>query len=161
MFDTRGHVYKFLDKNVVVTNNKIKMFDISSYIGVTYYNLVDKVLGIDYMYLSDWIDDKFHCEKYIIKTDQDTTWFKNGVIHRGNDKPAIISTNGEKRWYHYGLHHRGNDKPGTISSSGDKIYMNHGRIHRGGDKPAFEMVGGSKIWYLNGYCIVLNYKLTH
>jgi hypothetical protein len=26
-------------------------------------------------------------------------WYKNGLIHRGNDKPAIERLNGEKEWW--------------------------------------------------------------
>jgi hypothetical protein len=46
-------------------------------------------------------------------------WYKNGLIHRENDKPAIEWSNGRKEWWINGKLHRENDKPAIeLFSSG-------------------------------------------
>ena len=42
-------------------------------------------------------------------------WYKNGELHRDNDKPAIIWSNGQKEWYKNGKRHRDGDKPAVIN----------------------------------------------
>ena len=38
----------------------------------------------------------------IINIDGNTSWYKNGQLHRDNDLPAVILTNGSQFWYQYG-----------------------------------------------------------
>ena len=38
-------------------------------------------------------------------------WYKDGVLHRDNDLPAIEFANGNKEWYQNGNLHRDNDLP--------------------------------------------------
>ena len=63
-------------------------------------------------------------------------WFKDGMEHRDNDKPAEIDYRKDgsvfsKLWYKDGMKHRDNDKPAEI------IYRKDGSVK-------------SEEWYKNG-----------
>jgi len=45
-------------------------------------------------------------------------WYKNGLSHRENDKPAVIYGTGNMAWYKNGERHRGNNLPAIIYSDG-------------------------------------------
>src|SRR3990167_9929300 len=49
-----------------------------------------------------------------INEDETEYWYKNGVLHRENDKPAIIWFDGSKQWWKNGLRHRENNQPAGI-----------------------------------------------
>jgi hypothetical protein len=49
------------------------------------------------------------------------TWYKNGLLHRENDLPAIIWATGTKFWYKEGKCHREN-RPAIIWNDGTKAY---------------------------------------
>ena len=53
-------------------------------------------------------------------------WYKDGVLHRDNDLPAIECANGTREWY------------------------KEGEQHRAGDLPAIEYANGARYWYKNG-----------
>ena len=53
-------------------------------------------------------------------------WFKNGLLHRDNDLPAIVYTNGTKEWYKNDKPHRDNDQPAIIRANGTKYWFKNG-----------------------------------
>ena len=84
-------------------------------------------------------------------------WYKNGKLHRGNDKPAIEFPDGSKSWYKNGKRHRENDKPAIEYLSGTKVWYINGKRHRENDKPAIEWSNGRKEWWINDNFIKLNF----
>jgi antitoxin component YwqK of YwqJK toxin-antitoxin module len=72
----------------------------------------------------------------------DKSWYKNGLIHRENDKPAIEYFDGSKAWYINGQIHRENDKPAIEWKNGYKQWWINGELHRENDKPAIESADG-------------------
>ena len=70
-----------------------------------------------------------------IKNDKEVTWyFRDGRIHRDNDKPAIIWKNGSISYFNMGKRHRTNG-PARIGHCGEKEWYFNGRRHRA-DGPA-------------------------
>ena len=72
-------------------------------------------------------------------------WYKEGVMHRDNDKPAEICLFKNEStivmWYKDGKLHRDNDKPANISYYSNRkpvgeAWFQNGKQHREGDKPA-------------------------
>jgi len=63
-----------------------------------------------------------------LSADGTTTWFKNGLIHRDGDRPAIIHRF-YKKWYRDGVIHRDGDRPAHIGKY-DKCWYKDGRLHR-------------------------------
>ena len=53
-------------------------------------------------------------------------WFKNGLNHRDNDKPAIVYHDGDMSWHINGKLHRDNDKPAVIYSNGTMSWWENG-----------------------------------
>lgn len=86
-------------------------------------------------------------EKSIYKV-VSTTRDENGRLHSIDDQPAIIYDNGDRMWFKHGVKHRDNDKPAEELSSYDAWWQN-GEMHRDGDKPAVDS-GDEKIWYKHG-----------
>ena len=76
-------------------------------------------------------------------------WFKNGLLHRDNDLPAIIDHIGNKEWYYNGVLHRDNDLPAVITYNGYKAWYVNGKNHRI-RKPAVIKENGDLEWYNNG-----------
>ena len=76
-------------------------------------------------------------------------WYKNGVLHRDNDLPAVIHANFNKEWWFEGKQHRENDLPAIEWSNGHKEWWYNDQIHRVA-KPAVEKFNGAKYWCLNG-----------
>lgn len=100
----------------------------------------------------------------VVYNDGSKEWYKNGILHRDGDKPAVIS-NGMKVWYKNGQIHRDGDKPAVIRNDGVKqvlIYYKNGQIHRDNFKPAIvdfndktiEFVVNGKYHNLRGPAIV-------
>ena len=78
------------------------------------------------------------------------TWYKNGLKHRDDDKPAWTS-NETQIWYQLGLRHRDGDLPAMINnSSGRMMYYKRGQLHRNGDLPAEITHDGTQYWYQCG-----------
>ena len=79
-------------------------------------------------------------------------WYKNGILHRDNDLPAVVSVgNGlDLQWCYNGKTHRENDKPAYMSSRGIKMWFYNGQFHRENDKPAIIRADGTQEWYQNG-----------
>ena len=85
----------------------------------------------------------------IVYKDEEKRWYKEGKVHRENDKPAVIS-DGTKEWWYKDKRHRENDKPAVIYSDGAKQWWYEGKAHRENGKPAVIFPNGRKEYYLNG-----------
>ena len=81
------------------------------------------------------------------------SWYKDGLLHRDNDKPAVINNKcGLSRWYKDGLLHREGDNPAEIICSKYSWYKD-GLLHRDNDKPAIintEFGVYTEKWYIKG-----------
>lgn len=76
-----------------------------------------------------------------------TRWYKNGVLHRDNDLPAVIYKIKIREWWKNGQLHR--DKKPACIAFGLKVWAQNGVFHRL-DGPAVEAYGGRKKWYIHG-----------
>jgi len=73
-----------------------------------------------------------------------------GVLHSLNDRPALVSRDGYMCWYRNGELHRADDKPAEISVIGKYLgWYIDGYLHRVGDQPALIRPNG-KYWYQRG-----------
>lgn len=82
------------------------------------------------------------------------TFFRN-LLHSENDIPAMVVENVSSTWYKYGLIHRENDKPAHINICGgvSRYWYKNGKLHRGNGRPAILRKGGSKwskMWFEEG-----------
>lgn len=90
------------------------------------------------------------------------SWFRDEILHRDEDLPAIIKYNSEDKpvemyWYQHGEIHRDGDEPAKIKSDNDgslilKSWYRHGELHRDGDKPSlihFKKGDGMPNFYWN------------
>ena len=77
-------------------------------------------------------------------------WYKNDKLHRAGDKPAIEYASGAREWYKDGKLHRDGDKPAIERADGERHWYKDGKRHRAGDLPAVECADGSRFWYKNG-----------
>ena len=78
-------------------------------------------------------------------------WFKNGLIHRDNDKPAQVLNSKymkEETWFNKGLMHREIDKPAFIDYQNNiKIWFKNGKMHR---ENGYAFINDSdKYYYIN------------
>ena len=71
----------------------------------------------------------------VIDVNGTTRFYKNGQIHRDNDKPAIIREDGSKHWYQNGQLHRDNDLPAIIWDDGTQFWYKHGKLYHNRNKP--------------------------
>ena len=78
------------------------------------------------------------------------------ILHSVDDQPASITTEIEtgnlisQAWYRYGVAHRGNNKPAEVYTDGDCRYYFNGEIHRTDGGPAYISNLGIKQWFING-----------
>ena len=86
--------------------------------------------------------------KYYLDVDGAIIWYKDDLIHRDNDEPAII-TNFNKLWFKNGKRHREGDKPAILCKDGYKGWYVNDKPHRDGDEPAIDS-RELKIWFKNG-----------
>ena len=84
------------------------------------------------------------------KANGERHWYKDGVLHRAGDKPAIECADGDRYWYRNDKLHRAGDKPAVEGASGTRCWYKDGVLHRDGDKPAIEYANGARYWYKNG-----------
>ena len=78
-------------------------------------------------------------------------WFKNDLLHREEDLPAVELFDGKKLWYKEGVLHR-NGEPAIITFNEEYMWYQHGLLHRE-DGPAYVwkfIFGDVQQWYLNG-----------
>lgn len=73
---------------------------------------------------------------------------EEGVIHNGNDEPAVIYPDGKKAWFNEGLRHR-DSNPAIVGKNGNYAWYYKGRLHRE-DGPALQEDNGDKTWYKHG-----------
>jgi hypothetical protein len=85
----------------------------------------------------------------IVKQDDYIKYYKNGVLHRDEDEPAVIYPSGVLEYYKNGKLHRDNNKPAKIYNNGDKEYYKNGELHRDDGGPAKDL-SHKKVWYQNG-----------
>jgi hypothetical protein len=98
-----------------------------------------------------YIKSLLHCDGDLpawSNSNDETIYYKNGIIHRDGDKPAKISKYGEY-WYKNGIIHRDGDKPAVISQLKQEWRVG-GLLHREGDKPAVIYTTGRQEWYRYG-----------
>jgi hypothetical protein len=67
---------------------------------------------------------KFPNNVFVDITSWDLIWWKNGNMHRDNDKPAVIRFDGTKEWLKNGKRHRDNDKPAILQNGFKRWYKN-------------------------------------
>lgn len=97
-------------------------------------------------------------------TSIEITWYKNGLIHRDNDLPAVVRHD-YLMWYQYGKKHRNGDKPAVIARMDESEYRNvstmfihykdeyyiNDKLHRDNNLPAVvDIVRNSLEWHVNG-----------
>lgn len=82
-------------------------------------------------------------------------WYCKGLLHRGDDQPAIVTTT-MKAWYKDGCLHREHNQPALVFDSGEVWYYVRGALHRT-DGPAGRLVGTGcetaplpLAWYFEG-----------
>jgi len=85
----------------------------------------------------------------VILLDGTRKWYVRGKISRLNALPAVLKSNGKQTWYHDNVKHRDGDLPAVISAE-KEVWYQHGSIHRGGDLPAIVYTTGDKAWYKRG-----------
>jgi len=59
-------------------------------------------------------------------------------------------TSGNKYWYKNGLYHRDNNKPAMVYNNGSMFWYKNGKLHRENDLPAIIYSDGTMAWYING-----------
>lgn len=78
-------------------------------------------------------------------------WYRNGKLHRDNDKPAMIFWNGSEEWFKNGIRYREDDKPLLVRKDGTKFWLDkYNNYHRENDKPAIICSSGKCEWYIHG-----------
>lgn len=71
-------------------------------------------------------------------------WYKNGLLHRDNDEPAIVKGN-KKEWFLNGIHDRVNNLP-AVCEFNKKMWFKDGQLHSINDHPAI-INGSRQEWY--------------
>jgi hypothetical protein len=83
-------------------------------------------------------------------------WYRKGLLHRGDDRPAIV-TSTMRAWYKDGCRHREHNQPALVfEGSGEVRYYVRGALHRT-DGPASRLLGSGRetaplplAWYFKG-----------
>jgi hypothetical protein len=65
-----------------------------------------------------------------IREDRGNRTYLNGRLHSFNDRPALIDDFGNIFWYRFGLLHRGNNLPAIIWADGTREWRIDGRYIR-------------------------------
>jgi hypothetical protein len=66
-----------------------------------------------------------------INDDADLKWYRDGVLHRDGDLPAVMLNYGAMGWFDHGRLHRGGDLPAIIDGP-RREWWDAGERHRGG-----------------------------
>jgi hypothetical protein len=75
---------------------------------------------------------------YTVEENKDCkVWYRNGILHRDGDLPAIIWEDRGNEWWKNGKRHREGDLPAIEWASGTKEWWKNGKLHREGDLPVF------------------------
>ena len=109
---------------------KIKIED-RSFLPQNYSGIVEYPNG-EKVWYKDGLVHSYNNKPAVIGIFGTRYWFENGEIHRGNDKPAIVYINGRRAWYKHGLRHRGNKKPALINATAlpDEYWINGNKVSR-------------------------------
>lgn len=75
-------------------------------------------------------------------------WYKDNIVHRDDDLPAVVFKDGDKIWYKNGLIHRDNDLPAIVSKAGEQWFRNDLKHREKG--PAVITNYGKEYWFING-----------
>ena len=75
-------------------------------------------------------------------------WFKDGMLHRDFDLPAVVRADGDQEWFRAGTRHRDGDMPAVVRANGHREWFSDGKRHRDGDMPAImNMNSTHQEWY--------------
>lgn len=77
-------------------------------------------------------------------------YFKDKILHRDGDLPAIIERNGSKWYYKYGKLHRDNGLPAVEYSNGGKRWYVNDVLYRSSNLPPIILSNGTGYLYING-----------
>ena len=114
---------------------------------------IDEFYKVKYVVVKEETDTGEGCRKY---ADGSLCWHKNGLVHRGDDMPAVIAIYGAKWWYKNGINHRDGDKPAIIGANGHTTWVKNGKLHRDNDLPAIEGLN-DPVWAKNGVEYIPDY----
>lgn len=87
------------------------------------------------------VEKKIEFFKLTTRTISVTTYYKNGLIHRDNEQPAVISDDGHIGRYTNGKPHC-TFGPAIVHSCGNELYFYEGQLHND---------CGAAVKYNNGY----------
>lgn len=77
-------------------------------------------------------------------------WLMDGLLHRGDDLPAIVCDDGRAGWFNRGHLHREGGLPAVIEADGRREWWWMGRRHRPDDLPAVVSPAGHEEWWVDG-----------
>lgn len=80
-------------------------------------------------------------------------WHINGQLHREGDLPAVVGYDGCKAWFKFGLRHREGDLPAIVQESVSESWWVNGRRHRENGLPAVIESSGLKEWWVDGVLV--------
>lgn len=144
-------------------------------IGSENYTEGDKTVTREITIVREIVDDEFKSllTGHVTNFDGVKYWYKDGLLHRENDLPAIECPCGHKEWYIQGKLHREDDMPAKIDYgvthywyreesnhykfpvASDKSiclqsWFKEGKLHRDQDLPAVIYADGSQLWFKEG-----------
>lgn len=86
----------------------------------------------------------------VILPDGTCEWYeKPGLLHRGQDQPAVVASDGVREWRFDGVLHR-DAGPAILLDDGAALFYRNGRLHRDGDEPAVSRPDGRTEWWEDG-----------
>jgi hypothetical protein len=77
-------------------------------------------------------------------------WYRDGILHRDGDAPAVIHGNGDVEYVQRSRLHREHDRPAVVYANGDRMWFLNGVLHRDHDAPAIVYMSGTCVWYRHG-----------
>jgi len=139
----KDKIYNYLDSICHIEDKVIT-------INTTVFPNIDNIFGVRNISFHHWATDRVGETYGIIHPDTTMEWFKNGLIHRDNNKPAMTYPDGTMEWWVNGLRHRDNDKPALIHSDTTMEWWVNGLRHRDNDEPAVILADGTSYCYEYG-----------
>ncbi len=106
-----------------------------------------------------YVDDILHNEESPTIIGNNLHWYRNGVLHSEDDKPAVIYQDGDLRWFKDGYLHREDDKPAVVNQDGYLRWYKDGKLHREDDKPAVINRDGYRDGYQLCYKNGISYRV--
>ena len=100
--NTKKRIFNFLDKNYPIDKTQDNLIDCR--FDEDLENVVEKVLGVEADGIFRiWVLKRCGTLCGYIYPSGVKYWFNNGILHRGNNKPAVIHLNGEKEYWVKGI----------------------------------------------------------